>query len=67
MLQNLLILDDLMLNHGLLVTGSWEQLNFKEDTKLYIKSLLKMVMIYLNLQELKYPQYMVSKVKSAKM
>jgi superfamily I DNA/RNA helicase len=29
-----------MLNHGLLVTGSWEQLNFKEDTKLYIKSLL---------------------------
>ena len=33
-------LDDLMLNHGLLVTGSWEQLNFKEDTKLYIKSLL---------------------------
>ena len=33
-------LDDLMLNHGLKVTGSWEQLNFKEDTKLYIKSLL---------------------------
>ena len=33
-------LDELMLNHGLLVTGSWEQLNFKEDTKLYIKSLL---------------------------
>jgi superfamily I DNA/RNA helicase len=33
-------IDDLMLNHGLRVTGSWEQLNFKEDTKLYIKSLL---------------------------
>ena len=27
-----------MLNHGLKVTGGWEQLNFKEDTKLYIKS-----------------------------
>jgi superfamily I DNA/RNA helicase len=34
-------LDDLMLDHGLLVSGSWEQLNFKEDTKLYIKSLLE--------------------------
>jgi len=33
-------IDDLMLSHGLKVTGSWEQLNFKEDTKLYIKSLL---------------------------
>jgi superfamily I DNA/RNA helicase len=33
-------IDDLMLNHGLRVTGNWEQLNFKEDTKLYIKSLL---------------------------
>jgi superfamily I DNA/RNA helicase len=33
-------IDDLMINHGLRVTGSWEQLNFKEDTKLYIKSLL---------------------------
>jgi len=30
-------LDDLMLDHGLLVSGSWEQLNFKDDTKLYIK------------------------------
>jgi superfamily I DNA/RNA helicase len=34
-------LDDLMLDHGLLVSGSWEQLNFKDDTKLYIKSLLE--------------------------
>jgi superfamily I DNA/RNA helicase len=34
-------IDDLMFNHGLLVTGSWEQLNFKEDTKNYIKSLLE--------------------------
>ena len=33
-------IDDLMLSHGLKVTGNWEQLNFKEDTKLYIKSLL---------------------------
>ena len=29
-----------MLSHGLKITGNWEQLNFKEDTKLYIKSLL---------------------------
>ena len=29
-----------MMNHGLLVTGSWEQLQIRQDTKLYIKSLL---------------------------
>ena len=34
-------LEDLKKNHGLLVTGSWEQLNFNEDTKNYMKTLLK--------------------------
>jgi superfamily I DNA/RNA helicase len=33
-------IDDLMMDHGLLVTGSWEQLKIKENSKLYIKSLL---------------------------
>ena len=33
-------LDELMLNHGLLISGSWEQLNIKEESKLYIKKLL---------------------------
>jgi len=33
-------LDDLMMSHGLLVSGSWEQLNIKEDSKAYIKALL---------------------------
>ena len=33
-------LDELMLNHGLLINGSWEQLNIKEESKLYIKKLL---------------------------
>ena len=37
---DLVDIDDLMLSHGLKITGNWEQLNFKEDTKLYIKSLL---------------------------
>ena len=35
-------LDELMLNHGLLINGSWEQLNIKEESKLYIKKLLKL-------------------------
>jgi superfamily I DNA/RNA helicase len=30
-----------MLNHGLLITGGWEQLNIKEESKLYIKKLLE--------------------------
>lgn len=34
-------LEDLRKNHGLLVSGSWEQLNFNEDTKNYMKTLLK--------------------------
>jgi superfamily I DNA/RNA helicase len=33
-------IDDLMLDHGLLVTGSWEQLKINDDSKSYIKSLL---------------------------
>jgi superfamily I DNA/RNA helicase len=33
-------LDDLMMSHGLLVSGNWEQLSIKEDSKAYIKSLL---------------------------
>jgi superfamily I DNA/RNA helicase len=33
-------IDDLMLDHGLLVSGSWEQLNIEDQSKLYIKSLL---------------------------
>jgi superfamily I DNA/RNA helicase len=33
-------IDDLMLDHGLLVSGSWEHLNIEEQSKLYIKSLL---------------------------
>ena len=35
-------LDELMLNHGLLINGSWEQLNIKEESKLYIKKLLEL-------------------------
>jgi superfamily I DNA/RNA helicase len=34
-------LDELMLNHGLLISGSWEQLKIKEQSKLYIKKLLE--------------------------
>ena len=34
-------LDELMLNHGLLITGSWEQLKIPEQSKLYIKKLLE--------------------------
>ena len=34
-------LDELMLNHGLQVTGSWELLNIEEEQKLYIKDLLE--------------------------
>ena len=33
-------IDDLMMDHGLLVTGSWEQLRIDDDSKSYIKSLL---------------------------
>ena len=35
-------LDELMLNHGLLISGSWEQLKIKEQSKLYIKKLLEL-------------------------
>ena len=34
-------LNDLKKNHGLLVSGSWEQFKIDEDTKIYIKTLLK--------------------------
>ena len=33
-------LDELKLNHGLLIDGDWQQLNIPEDSKLYIKTLL---------------------------
>jgi hypothetical protein len=33
-------LDDLRMDHGLLVYGSWEQLNIDEDIKLYMKALI---------------------------
>lgn len=33
-------IDDLMMDHGLMVTGSWEQLKIEDESKLYIKSLL---------------------------
>jgi len=33
-------LDDLMMDHGLLISGSWEQLNIPEESKLYMKELL---------------------------
>ncbi len=33
-------LDDLRMDHGLEIYGSWEQLNIPEESKLYIKSLL---------------------------
>ena len=33
-------LDDLRMDHGLLVYGSWEQLNINEDIKLYMKALI---------------------------
>ena len=34
-------LEDLKKDHGLLVTGDWEQLHIDEDTKNYMKRLLK--------------------------
>ena len=34
-------LNDLKKDHGLLVSGSWEQFKIDEDTKIYIKTLLK--------------------------
>jgi len=34
-------IDDLMMNHGLMITGDWEQLDIVEETKLFMKSLLK--------------------------
>ena len=33
-------IDDLMMDHGLMITGSWEQLKIEDESKLYIKSLL---------------------------
>jgi hypothetical protein len=33
-------LDDLMMDHGLLIHGSWEQLDIAENTKSYMKSLI---------------------------
>jgi len=33
-------LDDLMMDHGLLIFGSWEQLNIPDESKLYMKSLM---------------------------
>lgn len=33
-------IDDLMMSHGLLVTGSWEQLNIPDESKSYMKGLL---------------------------
>jgi superfamily I DNA/RNA helicase len=33
-------LDDLMMDHGLLIFGSWEQLNIPDESKLYMKSLI---------------------------
>ena len=38
---NSINLDELKEKHGLLVSGSWEQLHMPEDTKNYIKDLLK--------------------------
>jgi hypothetical protein len=53
-------IDDLMLDHGLLVSGSWEHLNIEDQSKLYIKSLLDNGDdLFSTGQELKYPQYMV--------
>ena len=37
---NSLDIDDLMSEHGLLVTGSWEQLKISDEQKLFIKELL---------------------------
>ena len=34
-------IDRLKLDHGLLVTGSWEQLHIPEESKIYIKGLLR--------------------------
>jgi DNA helicase-2/ATP-dependent DNA helicase PcrA len=33
-------IDDLMMEHGLLVTGSWEQLRIDDESKSYMKSLI---------------------------
>jgi superfamily I DNA/RNA helicase len=33
-------LDDLMMDHGLLISGSWEKLDIAEDIKSYMKSLI---------------------------
>jgi superfamily I DNA/RNA helicase len=33
-------IDDLMMEHGLLITGSWEQLKIDEESKSYIKALI---------------------------
>jgi len=33
-------IDDLMMDHGLLVTGSWEQLRIDDESKSYIKALI---------------------------
>jgi len=38
---NSIDLDELKASHGLLVSGSWEQLHMPEDTKNYIKNLLE--------------------------
>ena len=34
-------LEDLVANHGLLVTGSWELLHIEEASKVYIKGLIE--------------------------
>ena len=39
--DELISLDILKKNHGLLIEGSWQQLSFDEDVKKYIKSILK--------------------------
>jgi len=39
--DELISLDVLKTTHGLLIEGDWEQLNFDEDIKKYIKSILK--------------------------
>ena len=39
--DELISLDILKKNHGLLIEGDWQQLSFDEDVKKYIKSILK--------------------------
>ena len=60
-------LNKLKQDHGLLIEGDWKQLNFPEDTKEYMQTLLERGDTLMKKSRIELLTYMDQKVKSVKM